>query len=95
MAITKKDVEHVARLARLQLAEKEKELFTKQLGAILEYIDKLKQVDTSKVKPTSHVVDLKNVWREDEVKRFPEAEKILKNRPQAEEDFFKVKKVIE
>ncbi|MFH1283307.1 MAG: Asp-tRNA(Asn)/Glu-tRNA(Gln) amidotransferase subunit GatC [bacterium] len=95
MVLNKKDVEYVARLARLKLTEEEKELFTPQLGNILKYIEKLNKVDTSKVKPTSHVLDLKNVWREDETKKCDDREKILENAPEREDDFFKVKKVIE
>ena len=97
MRITKKDVEHVARLARLALTEEEKERYTAQLESILEYIDKLNQLDTSQVPPTTHVLPLSNVWREDiaEPTRLGLAEDILKNAPESEGSYFKVKKVIE
>ena len=95
MALSKKDVEHVARLARLQLSDNEAELFTVQLGSIIEYIETLKEVDTSKVEPMSHVFDLKNVWREDSAKPYKDVERILDNAPDREDNFFKVKKVIE
>ena len=97
MKITKKDVEHVARLARLALTEEEKERYTAQLESILEYIDKLNQLDTSQVAPTTHVLPLSNVWREDiaEPTRLGLAEDILKNAPESEGSYFKVKKVIE
>ena len=67
MALTKKDVEHVARLARLALSEEEKERYTQQLGHILTYIEKMSALDTQNVPPTSHVLPLSNVWREDKV----------------------------
>lgn len=94
MTITKKDVEYVARLARLELTIEEKELFTEQLGKILGYVERLKEVDTSKVEPMAHVLGLKNVWREDKALKFEAKEDILKNAPEREDDFFKVKKVI-
>ena len=95
MAITKKDVEHVARLARLDLTEEEKENFTKQLGAIIDYIEKLKELDTKNVPPTAHPFFSKSVLREDKAVAFDDTESILKNAPDREERFFKVKKVIE
>ncbi|HEA47149.1 MAG TPA: Asp-tRNA(Asn)/Glu-tRNA(Gln) amidotransferase subunit GatC [bacterium] len=93
--ITKKDVEYVAKLARLKLSEKEKEKFTKQLDQILKYVDKLNELDTKKVKPTSHVLPLKNVFREDKIKKSLEVEKTLENAPEKARGFFKVPKVIE
>ena len=67
MELTKKDVDYVASLARLEFDEKEKENLVKQLGSILGYIDKIKEVDTSTIAPTSHGGTSENVWREDEV----------------------------
>lgn len=93
--ITKKDVEYVAKLARLKLSEKEKEKFTKQLDQILKYVDKLNELDTEKVKPTSHVLPLKNVFREDKVGKSLEVEKVLENAPEKAKGFFKVPKVID
>lgn len=95
MAITKKDVEYVARLARLSLTEEEKEHFTSQLDQILNYIEKLKKLDTSDVPPTAHPFFNKTVWREDQVLPQKNNEMILKNAPELEEPFFKVPKVIE
>ena len=66
MSITVKDVEHVAALARLALSEQEKEQFAGQLNAILAYAGKLNELDTADVEPTSHVLPLANVMREDE-----------------------------
>jgi aspartyl-tRNA(Asn)/glutamyl-tRNA(Gln) amidotransferase subunit C len=97
MKITRKDVEYVAKLARLELSEQEKERYAGQLESILGYIDKLNALDTTNVPPTSHVMNLKNVWREDEFKPCPDAtrEALLAIAPEREDDFFKVKKVIE
>lgn len=97
MSITKKDVEHVARLARLALTEEEKERFTAQLGQILTYVEKLNQLNTDNVPPTSHVLPLANVWREDRAESgaLGAPEEILTNAPEREGPFFKVKKVIE
>ncbi len=97
MKITRKDVDYVARLARLKLSEEEKEKFTLQLESIISYIGLLNELDTKDVKPTSHVLDLKNAFREDRVSASsPELiGRILDNAPDREGNFFKVKKVIE
>jgi aspartyl-tRNA(Asn)/glutamyl-tRNA(Gln) amidotransferase subunit C len=81
----------------LSLTNEEKEKFTGQLEAILEYIDKLNELDTKDVQPTSHVLPLSNVWREDVLVQSPDElrERLLNNAPEREGDFFKVKKVIE
>jgi len=95
MKITREQVENVARLAKLAISEREKELFTRQLGEILTYIEKLKELDTSKVDPTSHVLPIKNIFREDEVRPSLPREEILKNAPDRTEEFFRVPKIIE
>jgi aspartyl-tRNA(Asn)/glutamyl-tRNA(Gln) amidotransferase subunit C len=100
MAITKKDVEHVARLARLALSEEEKDRFTGQLGSILQYIEKMSALNTDNVPPTSHVLPLSNVWREDKMEpstseTLGSPEDLLSNAPEREGPLFKVKKVIE
>ena len=95
MKITKKDVEHVARLARLALTEREKENLTEQLGKILGYIERLNALDTSKIVPTAHPFSSKTVWREDKSQVWSDAQEILKNAPEKEESYFKVRKVIE
>ncbi|HLB01807.1 MAG TPA: Asp-tRNA(Asn)/Glu-tRNA(Gln) amidotransferase subunit GatC [Nitrospiria bacterium] len=95
MKITREQVENVARLARLAISEREKELFTRQLGEILTYIEKLKELDTSKVDPISHVLPIKNIFREDEVRPSLPREEILKNAPDRTEEFFRVPKIIE
>jgi aspartyl-tRNA(Asn)/glutamyl-tRNA(Gln) amidotransferase subunit C len=95
MKITKEEVEHVAKLARLTITEEEKERYSQQLSNILTYIEKLKELDTSKVDPTSHVLPMKNVFREDEVRPSLPREEILKNAPDRTEEFFRVPKIIE
>lgn len=97
MKISRKDAEYVARLARLELTGTETDTFTGQLESILEYIDQLNRLDTSGVPPTSHVLALTNVWRDDAVRPCPGSvrERIIANAPDREDDFFKVKKVIE
>ena len=91
--ITIKDVEHVAKLARLELTEEEKELYTKQLGDVLKYVDQMNEVDTSNVKPMAQVVDLVNVMREDEVIHDISKEELMKNAPEEENGFFRVPKI--
>jgi aspartyl-tRNA(Asn)/glutamyl-tRNA(Gln) amidotransferase subunit C len=95
MAITKKDVEHVARLARIALSEDEIKNFTTQLAAIVDYVDQLKKVDTSSVEPLAQPVPLENVERQDVVRGSGADEKILSIAPEREGRFFKVHKVIE
>lgn len=91
--ITVKDVEHVAKLARLELTEEEKEKFTSQLGDVLKYVEQMNEVDTSNVEPMAHAIDFVNVMREDEVKYEQTKEELMKNAPDAEDGFFKVPKI--
>jgi aspartyl-tRNA(Asn)/glutamyl-tRNA(Gln) amidotransferase subunit C len=94
MAVTRKEVEHIAELARLKLTESELEEYTLQLNKILEYVEKLNELDTENVKPLSHPVEGTNVFREDVVKPSINSEEALKNAPSKDEEFFKVPKVI-
>ena len=91
--ITIKDVEHVAKLARLELTEDEKELYTKQLGDVLKYVDQMNEVDTSNVKPMTQVIDFVNVMREDKVGYENTKEELMANAPDEENGFFKVPKI--
>lgn len=91
--ITIKDVEHVAKLARLELTEDEKELYTKQLGDVLKYVDQMNEVDTSDVKPMTQVIDFVNVMREDKVYYEHTKEELMANAPEEENGFFKVPKI--
>ncbi len=97
MEISKKDVDYVSSLARLEFNEKDKESLTQQLGSILNYIEKIKEVDTSKIEPTSHGASGENFWREDKVIKSSQKtiDAIFKNAPDKEADFFKVKKVMD
>lgn len=94
MSITLKDVEYVAKLAKLKLSENEKKRFQKELDRIIRYIDQLKQVDTENVPPTSHVLPMENVLREDEVKPSLTQEEALANAPDKKDGYFRVPKVI-
>ena len=95
MPVTVKDVEYIANLARLEFKEEEKEKFTEQFNRILNYMDKLNELDTSNVEPLYHVIDIKNVFREDKSRPGYPREEILKNAPSKNEYFFKVPKVIQ
>lgn len=94
MAISREDVQHVSRLARLELSEDEVEKFTDQLGKILEYISKLNELDTEGVPPTAHVLDITNVFRDDVVNTTP-IEGMEKMAPDFARGHFRVPKVIE
>ncbi len=91
--ITIQDVEHVAKLARLDLTEEEKVKFSKQLGDVLKYVEQMNEVDTSNVEPLSHVVDFNNVMREDEIHYDCSKEELMMNAPEEENGFFKVPKI--
>ena len=91
--ITIKDVEHVAKLARLELTEDEKEKFTKQLGDVLKHVDAMNEVDTSNVEPMAHAIDFVNVMREDEVFYETSKEELMKNAPYEGDGYFRVPKI--
>lgn len=93
--ITKKDVEYVAALSRLEFSEDEKEKYTEQLNVILEYINQLNELDTEGVKPTYHVMPVINVLREDEVMLSMERDNVLMNAPVTQDGCFKVPRIIE
>ena len=95
MKITRKDVEHVALLSRLELTEEDIGKFTGQFNAILDYIDVLSKVDTAGVEPTAHVLPVKNVMRSDEVRPSLPRDEALANAPEREEGYFKVPKILE
>jgi aspartyl-tRNA(Asn)/glutamyl-tRNA(Gln) amidotransferase subunit C len=95
MKINREQVAHVAKLARLAMTPEETERFTEQLSNILTYVEKLNQADTSRVEPTSHVLPLFNVFREDQVRPSLGSDKAVENAPEKEGPFFKVPKIIE
>lgn len=95
MKLTRADVQRVAELARLRLTEAEESELTAQLDAILAYMDKLNEIDTSDVEPFSHATDANNAFREDRVTNQPDADALLVNAPDRDGAFFKVPKIIE
>jgi aspartyl-tRNA(Asn)/glutamyl-tRNA(Gln) amidotransferase subunit C len=90
MAITRDEVLHVARLARLELSDDEVERFTEQLSAILEAVAKVSELDLSEVEPTAHPLDLVNIWAEDVSRACLPRDEALANAPEREAGFFKV-----
>ena len=95
MKITLQEVEHVTRLARLALPKEEMEQMRSQLDRILGYIEKLNQLDTTGVEPTSHVIPMTNVFREDALVPSLPREEALANAPDRREGFFQVPRIIE
>ena len=94
MKISKEEVLYVANLARLDIDEAAVDKLTGQIGNILEYVDQLKQVDTTGITPTSHAVPLTNAFREDLEKPHLERDAALSNAPQPEDGFFVVPKLV-
>lgn len=93
--ITEKDVEHVAKLARLSLSTKDREKYTKELTKILEYVAHLQRLNTKEVELTAHVTGLSNVSREDKVRIYPVSGKVLLSQaPAVEKGYLKVKAVL-
>ena len=95
MKIGRREVEHVARLARLELSEDEIEQFSPQLSSILDYMDKLNELRTTGVEPTSQVIPVTNVFREDEIKEGPWGRMNLSNAPEQEQGHYRVPKILE
>lgn len=91
--ITRSEIRHVAKLARLELQEEEERLMTDQMNNILSYMDKLNELDTSAVAPTTHAIQLQNVFRKDQVEPSLEREEVLANAPQSDGASFVVPKV--
>ena len=95
MSVSKDDVEYIAKLARLRFSEEDEERLARQLSAVLDYMDKLNELDTSGVAPMSHVLDVHNVVRPDDVDQRIPRDDALKNAPDADGSYFKVPKVID
>ena len=93
--ISREEVEKVAKLARLELSGAEVDEFTGQLGAILEYVEKMNELDTENIEPLAHCLPVSNVFRDDEVKESLGTEKTLANAPQRDGEFFKVPKILD
>ncbi|HME54693.1 MAG TPA: Asp-tRNA(Asn)/Glu-tRNA(Gln) amidotransferase subunit GatC [Candidatus Lokiarchaeia archaeon] len=88
-------VSHLAELCRIKLSDKEKKEFATQLSNILEFFSQISELDTENVKPTYHVLELTNVFREDEAKESLPQDVALANAPQKEKGFFKAPRIIE
>jgi len=95
MKITYELVDYIANLGRIELSEKDRDLFRKQLESILDYIDKLNELDTTGVEAMIHTLSLSNVFRADKVKPSLPCEAALANAPERTEDSYKVPAVIE
>jgi len=95
MSITREQVEHVALLARLELSEAEKDHFAQQLGAILDFVQKLDEMDTSGVEPMVHGIDAFQPLRQDAVGESLPRQAALQNAPESSEGCFKVPRIID
>lgn len=95
MKLSISDVEYVAKLARLEVTDTEKEKFTAQLNDILLYIDKLNELETRGVTPMTHAIAVTNAFREDKVRESLGTERAIANAPDARGEFFRVPKVID
>jgi len=96
--ISKKEVKHIAKLARLTLTEKEIVKYQKELSKILDYIEKLKEVNVSEIEPTSHPFFVENIMRKD-IEKIPDSKlqilkKLIELAPETEDRYLKVKKII-
>lgn len=96
MKLSKQQVEHVAKLARLGITEKEKEKFQKELSAILGFVEKLNEADTSDIEPTAHITGLENIMRKDELRiaNYELGERLIKMAPQTKDGYIKVEAVL-
>jgi len=93
--ITGREVRHVAKLARLRLGPEETEMFQRDLSSVLEYVKSINEVETADVRPMSHVLEARNVWREDEEAPGDGAASVLDDAPEREDDYFKVPRILE
>jgi len=92
--VSVEEVKHIAELAHIELTKEEEKIFTEQFNRILDYFSKIDEIDTEDVPPTYHVLDLTNIYREDEVKESPIKEDPLKNAPKREDRFFKSPRIV-
>ncbi|MBS3813154.1 MAG: Asp-tRNA(Asn)/Glu-tRNA(Gln) amidotransferase subunit GatC [Candidatus Acetothermia bacterium] len=88
-------VKHVEELAELSLTEEERKGMAEDLGSIIDYVNKLKELDTGDVEPLRHILGVENVFREDERGETLSHEEVFKNAPEEERNFFKVPRVID
>ena len=95
MHLTQDEVRHVAELAKLRLTDEEIQTYTEQLSAILEYAQRIQEIDTSSVPPTPYVLPLTNVMRQDEPEPCLSNDSALANAPDSDHGFFRVRAVFE
>ncbi len=95
MAISKSDVEHVAKLARIKISEEETANLTEDLGKILNYVEELESAPTEGVIPVAQISNLENIAREDEIASSLLIDKVLENAPEKQDNFIKVKKIFD
>ena len=95
MKLTRQDIESVAYLSRLELSDEEKDKFTGHINQLLENFQKLQELNTDDVEPTSHVIPVSNVFRKDEVKPSLPVDEVTANGPQVADDCFVVPRIVE
>ncbi|KEZ48210.1 MULTISPECIES: Asp-tRNA(Asn)/Glu-tRNA(Gln) amidotransferase subunit GatC [Bacillaceae] len=93
--ISKEEVKHVANLARLAITEEETEMFTTQLDAIITFAEQLNELDTTGVEPTTHVLEMKNILREDKAEKGLPVEDVVKNAPDHKDGYIRVPSILE
>jgi aspartyl-tRNA(Asn)/glutamyl-tRNA(Gln) amidotransferase subunit C len=94
MKLSKKEVEHIAKLARLELSDEDAGVYSKQLSDILDYVEKMQAVDTSKVEETSQVTGLINVMRDDKIKVSGIADELVDSSPESDNGYVRVPKIL-
>ena len=95
MSVSKEDVKHIAKLSKLDLTEQVLEKYTNELSSIVDFANELSSINVEGVKPTAHILDIKNVFRKDEVQPSYNREEILKNAPSKDAGCVSVPKVVE
>ena len=95
MSVSKEDVKHIAKLSKLNLTEEELEKYTNELSSIVDFANELSNINVDGIKPTAHILDIKNVFRKDEVQPSYDREEILKNAPSKDAGCVSVPKVVE
>jgi aspartyl-tRNA(Asn)/glutamyl-tRNA(Gln) amidotransferase subunit C len=95
MSVSKDDVHYIAELARLRFTDEEEENMAEQLSGVLDYMEKLDELDTEDVPPMSHVLDITNVFRDDSPEQRISREEALGNAPDADHSYFRVPRVID
>ena len=94
MSVSKEDVKHIAKLSKLNLTQEELEKYTNELSSIVDFANELSNINVEGIKPTAHILDIKNVFRKDEVKEFKDIDGLMQNAPDKERGMFKIPKVI-